>query len=182
MAVPFPNHPNLTGGYAPIQMECSALNLVIDGEIPLELNGTLYRNGPNPQFAPRGGYHWFAGDGMVHAFHIENGRVSYKNRWPRTVKWELENEAGESLFAIFNPQENDPRVAGVQTNGTANTNIVWHGGKLLALVESNAPFELDPETLESLGTWTFNDKLEGPMTAHPKIDPDTGEMLFFGYN
>ena len=62
MAVPFPNHPNLTGGYAPIQMECSALNLVIDGEIPLELNGTLYRNGPNPQFAPRGGYHWFAGN------------------------------------------------------------------------------------------------------------------------
>lgn len=182
MAVPFPNHPNLTGGYAPIQMECSALNLVIDGEFPLDLNGTLYRNGPNPQFAPRGSYHWFGGDGMVHAFHIENGRVSYKNRWPRTVKWELENEAGESLFGVFNPVENDPRVAGVQTNGTANTNIVWHGGKLLALVESNAPFELDPETLESLGTWTFDDKLEGPMTAHPKIDPDTGEMLFFGYN
>ena len=112
MAVPFPNHPNLTGGYAPIQMECSALNLVIDGEFPLDLNGTLYRNGPNPQFAPRGSYHLFGGDGMVHAFHIENGRVSYKNRWPRTVKWELENEAGESLFGVFNPVENDPRVAG----------------------------------------------------------------------
>lgn len=182
MAKPFPEHPNLRGGYAPIQMECNAPDLIIEGEIPLDLHGTFYRNGPNPQFAPRGMYHWFGGDGMIHGFHLENGHVSYKNRWARTIKWDLENKAGESLFAVFNPMDNDPRVAGVQTNGVANTNIVWHAGKLLALVESNAPFELDPDTLESRGSWTFDDKLRGPMTAHPKIDPETGEMLFFGYN
>jgi carotenoid cleavage dioxygenase len=182
MAKPFPNHPNLVGGFAPVQMECDAPNLVVEGEVPLDLNGTFYRNGPNPQFAPRGDHHWFGGDGMVHAFHIENGRVSYKNRWPRTVKWNLENEAGESLFSAFNPMDSDPSVQGLETDGIANTNVIWHGGKLLALEEAHAPFELDPVTLESRGTWTFKDKLKGPMTAHPKIDPETGEMLFFGYN
>ncbi|MDD9889102.1 MAG: carotenoid oxygenase family protein [Gammaproteobacteria bacterium] len=182
MARPFPTHPNLVGGYAPIQMECDAPDLIVEGEIPEDLNGTLYRIGPNPQFAPRGQYHWFGGDGMIHGFHLEQGRVSYLNRWVRTVKWKLENEAGESLFGIFNPMDNDPRVAGVKTDGIANTNIVWHGDKLLALVESNAPFEMDPQTLESIGSWTFDDKLKGAMTAHPKIDPETGEMLFFAYN
>lgn len=182
MAKPFPDHKQLVGGFAPIQMECDAPNLVIEGEVPLDLNGTFFRNGPNPQFAPRGEHHWFAGDGMIHAFHIENGRVSYKNRWPRTVKWKRENEAGEALFAAFNPMEDDPSVQGIETDGIANTNIVWHGGKLLALEEGHAPFELDPETLETIGPWTFGDNLKGPMTAHPKVDPETGEMLFFGYN
>ena len=149
MAVTFPDHPNLTGGYAPLQMESDTASLRIEGEIPLDLNGSFYRNGPNPQFAPRGDYHWFGGDGMIHAFHIENGNVSHLNRWARTIKWNMENDAGESLFAIFNPTQNDPRVADVTTDGVANTNIVWHGGKLLALVESNAPFELDPISLES---------------------------------
>ncbi len=182
MAKPFPIHPNLQGGFAPVQMECDAANLVVEGEIPLDLNGTFFRNGPNPQFAPRGEYHWFGGDGMIHAFHVENGRVSYKNRWPRTVKWQHEREAGEALFSPFNPMDVDPRVAGVVTDGVANTNIVWHAGKLLALEEGHAPFELDPVTLESRGPCTFDGKLEGPMTAHPKMDPETGEMLFFGYN
>ena len=182
MAKPFPDHPNLQGGYAPIQMECDAPNLIIEGEIPLQLEGTLYRIGPNPQFAPRGQYHWFAGDGMVHSFKLSNGRVSYKNRWVRTANWNLENEAGESLFCPLNPMQNDPRVAKVKTNGIANTNVVWHGGKLFALVESNAPFEIDPDDLSSIGPWTFNGELKSAMTAHPKIDPETGEMLFFAYN
>ena len=77
MAQPFPNHPNLRGGFAPLQIECDANDLVIEGEIPRELNGSFYRNGPNPQYAPRGHYHWFGGDGMVHAFHIENANFNF---------------------------------------------------------------------------------------------------------
>ncbi len=182
MAQPLPNHPNLVGGYAPLQMECDAHDLVIEGEIPKDLFGTFYRNGPNPQFAPRGEHHWFAGDGMLHAFHIENGKVSYKNRWNRTIKWKLEREAGKSLFNGLNPMDTDPSVAGMQTDGTGNTNVIWHGNKLLALEEGHAPFELDPVTLESIGAWKFDDALVGPMTAHPKIDPTNGEMVFFGYS
>jgi len=182
MAKMFPKHPNLVGGFAPLQMECDAPDLVIDGEVPRDLNGTFYRNGPNPQFAPRGQHHWFAGDGMVHAFSIHDGRVAYRNRWVRTIKWKTEHEAGQALFAAFNPMETDPSVQDMKTDGIANTNIVWHAQKLLALEEGHAPFQMNPDTLESIGAWTFDDKLVGPMTAHPKIDPETGEMLFFGYN
>lgn len=180
MAKPFPNHPNLRGNYAPLGMECDAHDLVIEGEMPRELAGAFYRNGPDPQYAPRGGYHWFGGDGMVHAFHIENGRVRYRNRWLRTPKWQLERDAGEALFSPFNPMAADPRAQGKDST-LANTNIVWHGGKLLALEEAHAPFAVDPETLDSLGDHTFDGRLVGPMTAHPKIDPESGEMLFFGY-
>ena len=182
MALPFPNHPNLVGGYAPIQMECDVADLIVQGEIPRELHGSFYRNGPNPQYAPRGHYHWFGGDGMIHAFNFEDGKVAYKNRWVRTKKWQAERAAGRSLFAAFNPLDNDESVAGMETDGLANTNIVWHGNKLLALEEAHEPFELDPITLESIGPHTFGGKFNGPMTAHPKIDPENGEMLFFGYN
>ena len=181
MTKPYPDHPQLRGNFAPLRMECDIDDVIVRGEIPKDLNVTYYRNGPDPQFPPRGGHHWFAGDGMVHSFHIQNGRVRYRNRWARTQKWHLEREAGKSLFGAFNPMESDPSVQGMQTDGVANTNIVWHGGKLLALEEGHAPFELDPETLASKGAWTFEDKLKGPMTAHPKMDPETGEMLFFGY-
>ena len=182
MAQSFPAHPNLVDGFAPIHMECDAPDLVVKGEIPRALSGVFFRNGPNPQFAPRGDYHWFGGDGMIHGFYIENGKVAYKNRYVRTVKWQQEGAAGRSLFNPFNPLDNDASVQGMETDGLANTNILFHAGKLLALEERHPPFELDPMTLESRGPWTFDGKLLGPMTAHPKIDPVTGEMLFFGYS
>ena len=183
MAKAFPtDNPFLRGYYGPVNTEADAGHLQITGEMPKELCGTLYRNGPNPQFAPRGPYHWFGGDGMIHAFHIENGNVSYKNRWVRTPKWEIENKEGEGLSGTFgNPRYTDPRVMALNST-IANTNIVWHGGKLLALEEAHAPFALDPASLMPKGYETFGDKLCGPFTAHPKIDPKTGEMVFFGYS
>lgn len=66
MAKPFPNHPNLRDGFAPIQMECDAPDLAVIGEVPKELNGAFFRNGANPQFAPRRDNHWFGSDGMMH--------------------------------------------------------------------------------------------------------------------
>lgn len=182
MASPFPKHPHLTGGFEPLRTECDNPDLVIEGEVPRELNGIFYRNGPNPQYAPRGDYHLFAGDGMVHAFFIGDGKVGYRNRWVRTVKWQKEHAAGRSLFGPMNPMENDPSVMGLRTDGLANTNVVWHGNRLLALEEAHAPFEIHPKTLDSVGVCDFAGKLSGPMTAHPKIDAQTGEMFFFGYN
>ena len=79
-----------------------------------------------------------------------------------------------------NPITSDPIAAG-KTFNVANTNVLFHGGRLLALEEGN-PFELERGTLASIGPYDFGGALEGPMTAHPKIDPETGEMLFFGYN
>src|SRR6266404_1053546 len=169
---------------APIPMECDAPFLRVVGELPRELHGTLYRNGPNPQFeAP--GAHWLVGDGMIHAFHIENGRASYKNRWVRTPKWQMEHDEGEGMSGSFGmPQTTDPRLFALQST-TANTNIVWHAGRLLALEEAHAPFALDPTSLAPVGPnggyETYGDRLKGPFTAHPKFDPATGEMVFFGY-
>jgi carotenoid cleavage dioxygenase-like enzyme len=185
MSRPFPtDDPFLRGNYAPIASESDAHDLAVEGEIPRELAGTYFRNGPNPQYAPRGRYHWFDGDGMIHALRIRDGRASYKNRWVRTARFQLERAAGESLFGgLGDMGSSDPRVSANMTSGnTANTNIVWHAGKLLALWEAGPPHALDPRTLETYGPHDFGGKLAGAMTAHPKLDAETGEMLFFGYS
>ena len=194
----WPTHPNLSGGFAPQLTEADFSGLEVTGEIPRELHGTLYRNGPNPQFPPRGGsaYHWFDGDGMVHAISFADGRAAYRNRWVRTRRFELERKAGKTLFGgLRSMSHTDPdawRELESQGLGSydrvklavdaANTNIVWHGGRLLALLEIELPTEVDPRTLETVGRHSFGGRLRNEMTAHPKIDPETGELLFFGYS
>jgi carotenoid cleavage dioxygenase len=194
----------LAGPWAPWPMEGEIHDCAVTGEIPRELAGTLYRNGPNPQHPPRGSYHFFFGDGMIHAFRFEDGRCRYRNRWVRTPKFEAERAAGEALFGNpFAGEPGDPRAAAVPL-GPANTNVVWHAGRLLALVEGGLPpVELDPETLATRGVFDFGGRLRRPIdpalaralgidapdgtvpgifTAHPKLDPETGEMLAFGYS
>ena len=130
----YPSHPNLEGNYAPLRMECDIQDLIIEGEVPKDLYGSYYKNGPDPQFPPMGGqYHWFAGDGMIHAFNFENGKISYKNRWVQTSKWKQERKAGRSLINALNPMEADPIYDFDSSDGTANTNIIYHANKLLAL-------------------------------------------------
>ena len=90
------------------------------GEIPDDLNGVYVRNGPNPQFEPQGRYHWFDGDGMVHAVHFADGRATYRNRWIRTDGFEREREAGAPLWrGIIEPFESNP--PGEPEKDTANT-------------------------------------------------------------
>ena len=182
MTTTYPSHPNLDGNYAPLRMECDLNDLVVEGEVPQDLFGSYYRNGPDPQFPPKDGhYHWFGGDGMIHAFHFENGKISYKNRWVQTSKYKQERKAGKSLTNLLNPMEPDPLWNPEGENGVANTNIIFHGDRLLALEEGHLPFEIDPFTLESVGPYSYEHKLLSPMTAHPKIDPLTGEMFAFSY-
>jgi carotenoid cleavage dioxygenase-like enzyme len=171
-----PARPNL----APIPFESDAPFPRISGELPRELNGTLYRNGPNPQFESPGA-HWFVGDGMLHAFHLENGRASYRNRWVRTPKWQAEHDAGRALFGGFGQKLPDAPPTAID-GGVANTNIISHGGRLLALEEGHLPTEIEPGTLATRGYCNYGGGISGPFTAHPKIDPVTGEMVFFGYN
>ncbi len=84
MSRPLPDDPFLRGNHAPWPMEGEVRDLVVEGEIPEALDGTFFRNGPNPQFAPRGRYHWFDGDGMIHAVQFHDGGASYANRYVRT--------------------------------------------------------------------------------------------------
>jgi carotenoid cleavage dioxygenase-like enzyme len=181
VATPFPSdHPYLTKGFEPIRVEGDCADLVVSGTIPPELSGSLYRIGPNPQFAPRGPYNPLLADGMIHAFHIRDGHVAYRNRWVRTKQWQRERIAGSSLFGTTgSSRDADPEVAGLQTDGVANTSLVWHGQRLLALEEGHAPIEINPVSLETLGSWDFYGALPGNMTAHPKVDAGTGEMFFF---
>ena len=178
----FPALPYLSGNFAPLLAECDAGDLVIEGEIPRDLQGALYRTGPNPMFPPLGNsHHWFLGEGMVHGFFIEDGRVRYRNRWVQTHQYQEQRKAGRRLYnSAFSFDPGDPSVAGKQRN-VANTNIVPHGGKLYALDEGSSPVLMDPATLETNGPSTFDGRYTGPMTAHPKIDARTGEMFFFGY-
>jgi carotenoid cleavage dioxygenase len=171
-------NPYLSGNFAPVHGE-DDFDLEVVGEIPAGLAGAFYRNGPNPQFDPGPGYHWFGGDGMIHAFFVEGGKVRYRNRYVRTPKWRTENAAGKRLFGTFgNPLTTDPSVLG-QDAGVANTNVVSHAGRLLALEEFHLPFELDPATLDPIG---YVEAYGGHVTAHPKFDPETGEMVWFGYS
>jgi carotenoid cleavage dioxygenase len=180
MASTISENPYLSLGFEPIREEYDLAQLTIEGEVPRDLDGTFYRIGPNPQFAPRGTYNPLNSDGMVHAFRVRQGGVSYRNRWVRTQQWMLEHAAGRALFGTSGmPSDNDPSVVGMRTDGVANTNLIWHANRLLALEEGHAPIELHPETLETIGPWSFKGKLPRNMTAHPKVDPESGEMIFF---
>lgn len=180
MATPYPTSARLLSGpFEPIRMECDYADLVIEGRMPAELQGTLYRIGPNPQFAPREPYNPLQGEGMVHAFEIRDGRVAYRNRWVRTERWRLERAAGRALYATSDPRGHDPAVAGTSGGGAANTHIVMHAGRLLALEEGHPPVQMAPETLKTIGPFDFAGRLPGAMTAHPKVCPLSGEMWFF---
>jgi len=170
-------NPFLRGNFAPVRTE-DDFDLPVTGTLPAGLNGAFYRIGPNPQFEPEPkGYHWFGGDGMLHAFHIEGGKVQYRNRYVRTPRWQTENAAGRRLYgAMGNPMTTDPSVMGTDS-GVANTNVMVHAGRLLALEEAHQPFEVEAGSLDPVGYRDFG----GKVTAHPKVDPRTGEMVFIAY-
>lgn len=171
----------LKGNFAPWREEGDAYDLEIEGALPAELNGALYRIGPNPHFKPAGRYHWFDGDGMVHAFLLRNGRAVYRNRYVRTAGLAAELRAGRALYGGLLEQTGELPPDAPQLKNVANTNIIAFADRLLALWEAGLPHELKPETLETVSLFDFGGALNGPVTAHPKFDPDNGDLLFFGY-
>jgi carotenoid cleavage dioxygenase len=158
-------------------------DLEFDGELPAGLRGTFYRCGPDPRFAPLLGDDInINGDGMVTMFRFGAGYVDFASRYVRTEKFKLESTARRSLFGMYrNPYTSDPSVAGRDAT-TANTNVFFHAGRLFALKEDGLPHELDPDTLETRGRCDFGGRLQSrTFTAHPKLDPSTGELLSHGY-
>lgn len=183
MSTRFPDLPIYSGFDRPGRIEADLFELEVEGEIPLHLQGTFYRVAPEPQFPPRLGEDIVInGDGMISLFRFESGHVDFRSRYVRTEKFELERAARRSLFGAYrNPFTDDSSVRG-RNRGTANTNVLMHGDRLLALKEDSPPIELDPDTLQTLGPWTDDGRLTSrTTTAHPKIDPETGEMVFFGF-
>ncbi|MDH3200130.1 MAG: carotenoid oxygenase family protein [Myxococcales bacterium] len=155
----------LQGNYAPVFDEVEASNLQVRGSIPAALDGRYIRNGSNPSNGESA--HWFFGDGMLHSVRLSGGRaMAYRNRWVRTGQ--LAN--GGVLGGI-------PGGA----NNASNVSAIYHAGRLLTSGEVGLPFEIDPSDLSTMGLFDFDGGLTQSFTAHPKIDPATGYLHFFGY-
>ncbi len=167
-AIPKDEKPwHLSGNYGPVADELTRFDLPVTGSIPPELLGLYVRNGANPKSGVSS--HWFMGDGMVHGVRLEAGRaVWYRNRYVRTTKLERDLDAM------------DPATMMDRTASAANTHVVGHAGRILALEEGHFPYELSSE-LETLGCDDYGGRLTTAFTAHPKLCPITNELHFFGY-
>ena len=166
-------NPYLNGNFAPVRKEITALDLDVTGAIPEYLDGRYLRIGPNPIGDPDPArYHWFLGSGMAHGLRLRDGKAHwYRNRWVRSA--DVARKLGETW-------RGGPSDGGFDF--AANTNIIGHGGRTLAIVEAGArPYELTDE-LETVGPSDFCGTLFGGYTAHPKRDPVTGELHAVSYN
>ena len=156
----------LRDNFAPVVDEITEDHLKVIGSIPPALNGRFLRNGPNP----RSGWsdHWFLGNGMVHGVELQDGRANwYRNRYVKTPYYY--DPDAEPLELLLRPDKS-----------AANTHVIHHAGRILALEEGHLPWQLSPE-LDTIGPWDFDGKLNTAMTAHPKVCAGTGELLFFAY-
>jgi carotenoid cleavage dioxygenase len=162
----------LEAEFAPLRQEYTLTDLETTGTIPDHLNGRYLRNGPNPigEIDPAL-YHWFGGDGMVHGIRIRDGKAEwYRNRWVR----------GPSTAQTLG--ERPPAGHFGPWGIGANTNVIGHAGKTLALIEAGiANYELTDE-LDTVGVCDFDGTLTGGYTAHPKRDPETGELHAVSYS
>ncbi|OZG71591.1 hypothetical protein BTA51_20130 [Hahella sp. CCB-MM4] len=174
-------NPFLNGVFKAQHEEILLTGLDVSGEIPRELNGCFLRNGPNPQFVWSDNYHMYSGDGMLHALSLVDGRASYLNRFIRTPRFMCEKEQGRAVFpGMRDALAVDPAFGHVPPF-TANTHVLKHAGRLLALNEGSMPFVVtNPATGE--GTLdNFGGTVKMTFTAHPKLDPRTGELHGFSY-
>jgi carotenoid cleavage dioxygenase len=166
--------------FAPIFEEVTLDNFAIEGEIPADLNGVYLRNGPNPRFEPKGSYHAFDGDGMIHAAHFDRGEVTYRNKWVRTAAWLEEDHAGGTdYYGIMTTLKGrtDRRL-----KDTANTDVIGHGGHAVASwYLAGVPYHIDPITLDTLAPGDYTFAPGNGFSAHPKVDEVTGDLLYFDY-
>lgn len=167
----------------------------IHGRLPTDMLGFYLKNGPNAQFPPKRGqpYHWFDGDGMVHSLRLNGAKneAIFVNRWVRTERFNRDKDRGDTVFSFGEMQSGnmmamlDPRGVNEKTQriiGRMQTNVVYHGGKLLALEETDQPYEMQLPSLSTVGQCTFQGTLNHVMCAHPKLCPQTKEMFLFGHS
>ncbi len=156
----------LKDNFAPVFEEVTETNLKVTGKIPEALNGRLLRNGANPQSGWSD--HWFLGNGMLHGVEIRDGNANwYRNRYVKTPLY-------------LNPESNPIETLGDLSMSAANTHVIHHAGKIMALEEGHWPFVISDE-LETVGPNNYDGKLTCPMTAHPKTCGETGELIAFAY-
>ena len=157
---------HLRGNWAPVQDEIVETELLVEGAIPPQLEGVYIRTGPNPKSGSSP--HWFMGDGMVHGVRLSQGNAAwYRNRFVQTPN--ITDDVSSQTIDVSD-----------LSRGSANTHVVAHAGKILCLEEGHWPWEID-SNLNTVGYENFSGNLKTSMTAHPKICPETGELLAFSY-
>jgi len=180
----FPDSPDYTGLNSPLREEYELQDLAIEGRVPGEVEGTFFRAVPDPAFPPfrEDGGAVLSGDGMISALRIGGGKASFAIRYVQTERHVAEVAAGRALFGKYrNPFTDKPEARGLDRT-VANTTPVWHAGRLLMAKEDGRPYRVDPLTLATIGRHDFGGKLKSEtVTAHVRIDPQTGEMFLFGY-
>lgn len=180
------NHPYLSGAWTPLHEEVDVHELeVIEGAIPPDIDGIYLRNTENQVHQPLGRHHPFDGDAMIHQLSISGGKASYRNRFVRTHCFEQEQIAGRSLWGgLMDPAGTSTRPGFGAHGGlkdTGSTDIIVHAGIAYAtLYQCGEAWMIDPETLETLGKAPWG-PLDG-ISAHPKVDEGTGELMFFNYS
>lgn len=183
MSILFPETPEFSGAlYRPSRVEADVMDLEIEGSLPAAIRGAFYQVSPDPQYPPLLGQDiFFNGDGMISAFFFADGKASLRRRYVQTARLLAQRREGRSLNGIYrNTYTNDPLAAA--NNTTANTAVLKYGDVLLALKEDALPYAMDPQTLETLGVYDWNGQIKSAtFTAHPKIDPLTGNLLAFSY-
>jgi len=173
-------------GYRSQKQEYDYQITEIDGEIPAELTGTLFRNGPGlldiNDISVR---HPFDGDGMICQITFQNGTAYFRNRFIQTKAYLAERAANKFLYrGVFGTQKTGGWLSNVfdlNLKNIANTQVIYWGGKLLALWEAAEPYRLDPKTLATLGIEYLNNTLKpgDAFAAHPLIDPIQNRMVNF---
>jgi len=179
----FPRTVHFSKLNTPVRAEVSARDLEVEGEIPADIQGAFFRAVPDPAYPPLfADDNVLSGDGMVARFLFDKGHVDYDIRYVHTARYKAEREARRALFGRYrNVYTDQPEVAGVDRT-VANTTPIWHAGRLFMTKEDGRAYEVDPDTLETRGSWDYHGALKSEtMTAHARIDPETGEMFFFGY-
>lgn len=186
---PDDDHPYRTGAWRPQTVERKADDLDVEGELPADLDGVYLRNTENPVHPALDIYHPFDGDAMVHAVGFRDGKAFYRNRFVRTDGFLAEQEAKRPLWAGL---AEDPAASPTQTGWGArgrlkdasSTDVVLHNGvALTSFYQCGDLYRLNPTTLETLGKATWHGRFPSDVgvSAHPKFDERTGELLFFNY-
>ena len=184
--VDFSRHP-MTGIGAPARFEVDIGDCEVTGRIPAELDGAFYRLHLDWLYPPA--YEdetILAADGYISMFRLRNGRAAYKGRFVRTARYLKQVQAGRQLYGYYrNPYTDDPSVRDIEhpaARTTSNTTPIVLGGKLYATKEDGMPYEIDPNTLATQGQPDFDGRWKSQtFTAHPKIDPLSGETIAYGY-
>lgn len=178
-------HPYLSGAWTPNYEEYDATDLEVIGDIPSDLDGVYLRNTENQIHESIGRYHPFDGDGMIHSMSFVDGEATYRNRFIHTDAFSAEQKAGHSLWAGLMEHPSHSLRPGICAQeglkDSSSTDVIVHAGRVLStFYQCGAGYRLDPYTLDQFGKekWVPNNGI----SAHPKVDDRTGDLLFFNYS